>query len=92
MILNTSVMSKFAFSWQLYFVESFVLIHEIVVDVRLTFLERNVPALLAFSWFGVTAMLFCWNNFMVQIGPKLLCVNDGIAGCLALQKTQPVEH
>ena len=35
-------------------------------------------------------MLFCWNDFVVQIGPKLLCVNDGIAGCLARQKTQTV--
>ena len=50
----------------------------------------------SFTLFGycseVTAMLFCWHDFVVQIGPELLCVNDGIAGCLALQNTQPVEH
>ena len=37
-------------------------------------------------------MLFCWNDFVVQTGPKLLCVSDGIAGCLARQKTQTVGH
>ena len=33
-------------------------------------------------------MLFCLTDFVVQIGPKLLCVSDDIAGCLARQKTQ----
>ena len=40
--------------------------------------------------FVVTAMLICKIEFVVQIGPKLLCVIDGIAGCLARQKTQTV--
>ena len=37
-------------------------------------------------------MLFCWIDFEVQIGLKLLCVNDGIAGCLALHNTPHVGH
>ena len=43
-------------------------------------------------WFRVLARLFCWNDFVVQIGSKLLCVNDGIAGGLALHKTPTVGH
>ena len=49
---------------------------------------------LCYTLFGCSseapAMHFCWNDFVVQIGPKLLCVNDGIGGCLARQKTQTV--
>ena len=37
-------------------------------------------------------MLFCWSDFVVQVGPKLLCVNDDIAGCLALHNIQTVGH